>query len=319
MDYKEIRKKDGKVIIFCDFEDLIKEATGYDIDDALENLPGNKNEIICHCPFCKVEGHTKHKLYIKRDLTVGNCFVCDRAFVHTTNDLRVDYNIPSFTNHFNYNITLPNFTKTGWNLDTFNNDFEDNDTVGETYLSNRYPMLLDIARLLGFKYTNGNVVIPFRYKGNVVYYQIRFSNPGKIKYFFPPVDNKIPYILDFGEGKRRLIICEGVFDAISLLFQAPDYIPIAVLGSSISDYQINFLREYNPVEILVMMDESEISNRIASRIKETIDYCPVKVIPTYGPDPEEILKSRMEQGKPLQWIKPQLNEPQFKIQVPNLW
>lgn len=309
MDYKEIKKKNGDRIVFCNLEELLLESTGLKtIEEVRANIQQTEKEYICHCPFCKAEGHTKHKLYITKDLQVGFCFVCGRSWVNVDETLKVDYQPPSFIQNFykTTQITLPTLTDARWNLENWKYDFEDSDEVGEKYLAGRHKYLPEIAKLLEFKYNNGNIVIPFRYKGEVAYYQIRFSGKSKIKYFFPPVaqGQKMPYILDFEQGKRRLVVCEGVFDAIALMIMAPDYIPIAVLGSSISDYQINFLREYVPEEILIYMDETSISKKIAKKIKSTIDYCPIHIIPSDGEDPEENLKSRINRGKDLMWIYP---------------
>jgi hypothetical protein len=97
-----------------------------------------------------------------------------------------------------------------------------------------------------------------------------------------------------------------VYDAISLLIQAPDYTPFAVLGSSISDYQIDFLREYVPEEILIYMDETRISQGIANKLSRIVDYCPIRIIKSNGEDPEEKMKRLMSYGKSfneLAWIK----------------
>lgn len=325
MDYKEIKKKrTGETLIFCNFNDLLQELTGFsDKDEAIANSQTSGNEIITYCPFCKSEGYQKKKLYIKKDFTVGHCFHCTRSFIHVDNEVKVDYQVPGFLGGFlgwNGDITLPKLTDIRWNLDNWMYDFDTTDEVGEKYLASRHGFLPEIAKLLDFKYNNGNIVIPFRYRGNVVYYQIRFSGKSKIKYFFPPVENgmKMPYILDFGEGKRRLIVCEGVFDAIALMIMAPDYLPIAVLGSSISDYQLGYLREYIPEEIVVYMDETRISQKIVNKIKSQIDYCPIRIIPSGGEDPEENLISRIKRGKNLQWIRPQENKVGFKNNLTNI-
>ena len=86
------------------------------------------------------------------------------------------------------------------------------------------------------------------------------------------------------------------------MIQAPGYTPFAVLGSSISDYQIQFLREYVPDEILIMMDETSISKKIFNKLISIVDYCPISIIRTYGEDPEEIMKKKIARGEPLDWI-----------------
>ena len=323
MDYKEIKKKNGEIIVFCDFEEFLPEISGYkNIEEFQSQCPGNSQEYICHCPFCKAQGHTKHKLYIKKDLSLGHCFVCGRGFVHVTNDVRVDYNVPQFFFGLNAGkgIVLPHFTDPRWNLENFKYDFEDSDTKGEDYLRCRHPYLPELAKLFGFKYNNGNIVIPFWYHGEVIYYQIRFTgNNTKIRYFFPPVDNKPCYILDYGQKTRKVILCEGVFDALALLIMAPEYIPIAILGSHISDYQLDFVREYTPTEVVCYLDETELSQELARKVRTRIDYCPIRLIYSDGEDPEECLKRRISRGQDLQWIvPPQENKSgQLNFKLPN--
>jgi len=305
MDYKEIKTKKGQRLIFCNFEDLLTEAYGLPTMKEVEPLANNSGEYICHCPFCKAEGHTKHKLYIKSDLTVGHCFVCCRDFIHITDKVDISFLLPSFSGFGlmnNQPLNLIKLNDPTWTLDKYNYEFDDEDETGINYLIGRHPFMKELYKILDFKFIDGNVVMPFKYHDEVFYYQIRFSGDSRIRYFFPPISNKPPYIIEHGENKQ-FIICEGVFDAIANLIMAPDYTPMAVLGSSISDYQIQFLREYVPTKIIIYMDKTEISIRIAERLKQTIDYCPISIIKSNGEDPEECMKRKLKYGSVLQWIK----------------
>jgi hypothetical protein len=92
---------------------------------------------------------------------------------------------------------------------------------------------------------------------------------------------------------------------MSLLPQAPGWTPVAICGSQITDYQVQFLREYVPNEIKIYMDKTELSNGVMKKLKKTIDYCPISVIWSDGTDPEENLKKRLTWAKSvadLQWI-----------------
>ena len=105
-----------------------------------------------------------------------------------------------------------------------------------------------LYKILDFKFWEDNVVMPFKYKGEIFYYQIRFTGNSPIRYFFPPISAKPPYVIDHDvkPSGNKIIISEGVFDAIADLIMFPEYIPFAVLGSSISDYQNNtYLRITN--------------------------------------------------------------------------
>ena len=131
-----------------------------------------------------------------------------------------------------------------WSLDKFKYEFDDFDQTGYDYLLSRHQYMAELYKILDFKFMDGNIAMPFKYHGEIFYYQIRFSGNSSIRYFFPPISAKPPYIIEHGANKN-FIICEGVYDAISLLIQAPDYTPFAVLGSSISDYQIAIMKKMN--------------------------------------------------------------------------
>ena len=307
VDYKEVKKKDGTVMIFCKLEDLLKEFYNVGSMEEVEPNVNSNGEYIIHCPFCKAEGHTKHKLYIKSDLTVGHCFVCHRAFINVDDEVRIDYKIPNFFPSFMSRNNIPNelvrLTDPTWSLDKFYNDFVDYDQKGYEYLVKRNPYLKDLYKILGFKFWDGNIVMPFfDPNGEVFYYQIRFTGNSKIKYFFPPISYKPIYVIPHGNNKK-LIISEGVYDAIANLVMAPDYTPIAVLGSSVSDYQLNLIRNFVPSRIIVFMDETKLSIGIANRLKTVIDYCPIDIIKSDGEDPEERLVRRIRTGKNISWIK----------------
>jgi hypothetical protein len=51
------------------------------------------------------------------------------------------------------------------------------------------------------------------------------------------------------------------------------------------------------------MDDTEKSIGVARKLKSVIDYCPIGVIKSNGPDPEETLRKKLYWGKKLQWIK----------------
>ena len=301
IDYKEIKKKDGSILIFCDLNELLKEFYGTEEYQPYVNSTG---EYIIHCPFCKEEGHTKHKLYIKDDLSVGHCFVCNRSYIGVTDEIKFETKMPEFYTSFQKPFEVVGLRDDQpWNLNRLQYEFDDYDEKGFQYLVGRHKYMAELYKILGFKFWNGNVVMPFFYHGKPFYYQIRFTGDSKIRYYFPPVSSKPPYCIETCEHPKKFIICEGVFDAISLLIQAPSYTPFAVLGSSISDYQIGFLREYIPEKILIYMDETKISNGIAAKLRSIIDYCPIEIIKSDGEDPEEHMIRRMNMGANLQWIK----------------
>lgn len=306
--YQEVKTKKGSIIVFCNLEKLLLEYFNVaDIESVNSMSKKSGNEYIIHCPFCKEEGHTKHKLYIKDDLSVGHCFVCCRSFVNSTDEIKLRISSPNFLYFMNNNkpFELVKLNDPIWSLDKFETEFDTYDEKGIRYLKNRHPFMDDLYKVLKFKFFDGNVVIPFFRNGELIYYQIRFTGNSSIKYYFPPISAKPIYCIERGEEfKHKIIIVEGVFDAIAALIQCPDYMPVAVLGSSISDYQIEYLRDYCKYlkEIRIWMDETKISIGIANKLKTVIDYCPINIIKSYGPDPEEVMVSRIQNNLPLQWI-----------------
>lgn len=321
-EYKEVVKKNGQRLVFCNFEELLMDFYGVSTMEEVEPHANNAGEYIIHCPFCREEGHTKHKLYIKSDLTVGHCFVCTRTYVHVTHQIDTSFEVPDFLSvYYNSYKGYPDVVKLTdpvWTLDRYYNEFDDFDEKGYNYLMGRHKFMDPLYKILDFKFWDGNVVMPFKYHGEIFYYQIRFSGKGKIRYFFPPISAKPPYIIEHGDttGKVNLIVVEGIYDAIAALIMAPEFIPVAVLGSSVSDYQIDFMREYNINSITVFMDKTEISSRIASKLKSKIDYCPIRIIKSDGEDPEERMKRYMKTGKELQWIHPPKEDIGFNIKFP---
>lgn len=317
MDYKETQRKDGTKVIFCNFEKLLTEAYGVETMEEVYNFINLGNgEYQCHCPFCRLEGHqsgfTGRKLYINDEFTVGWCHVCHRSFVNVDDILKftipdIEYitACPSDWSVYSYKDNPPELVRKGLidyhDCSEFNQD-------GFDYLMSRHGFMGELSKCLEFRYDpEGNIVIPFKYGNEVIYFQKRLLHGRKnLRYDMPklPKGKKPPYIIEVGD-KKKFIICEGVFDAISLLIQAPGWTPVAILGSHITDYQISFLREYVPEEIKIYMDDTELSVGIMRQLKQVIDYCPISIIPSDGTDPEENLKKRLSWAKDptdLQWI-----------------
>ena len=273
-----------------------------------ENRAGNGQYVI-RCPLCKDE-HTKEKLYIKEDFSEAFCFLCNRIYINVTDEIDTSYEVPDIFSKMIIpgHLEMPVIEDPKWSLEKFQYEFSDSNPAGEKYLKSRHKYCLGLAKLLGFKYWGEHIAIPFMWEGKVIYYQIRFNgvshDSGKIRYFFPKIKDgyKPPYIINHEVKENKLIIVEGVFDALAALIMAPSYIPVAVLGSSISDYQMGFLRDMVPSDIIVYMDETEISARVAERLKSVINYCPIHIIRSEGEDPEECLVKRIKQGRKLNWI-----------------
>lgn len=263
-------------------------------------LQEQKHDHAVLCPICSQKklsenpNYSKLKLWINKDFNFGRCFVCNSVFVSPNDKIEKGYvtkyrsNMSKFTvSHLNHEY---------WTYELFNS-MPSEDEVGLEYLSNRHKYLEKLSKILGFRFLDHNPVIPFYYRGELIYYQLRMIDPrSEIKYFSPPIDNKPAYIIDHKENKK-FIICEGVFDAIACLLLYPEYTPFAVLGSSITDYQIWMLRSYVPEEIIIYMDDTELSKNIRKSISKYLDYADMKIIKSNGEDPEELLKKKILLGE----------------------
>jgi len=280
--------KKGTNILIYDLEDYVNECK-----TANNEVKVSDTHFIVKCPRCveELEYH-KLKLYILKDYSVGYCFRCNTAYLPLHKEdavLKFGLELPENNIRIqDYKLIKLNFKGT-WNLSLFD-QLSTSDFITENYLYKRNKYLRKLLPLLRFRYLNNNVVIPFYYKGELIYYQIHFPENKDMKYFSPPITHKPPYIIEHGENKRFIIV-EGVFDAIAALILYPDRTPFAVLGSVITDYQIALLRSYVPEDILIFMDETELSIKTIKKLRAYIDYAKLDIIPSYGEDPEEYLRS----------------------------
>lgn len=257
-----------------------------------------RNDYIVMCPSCYEEKKSKGvnnysnlKLYIDKGLRYSRCFRCDSVFLSDDDSLHKEVRALEMP------VDMSNWTVTTlgsegyWTLDRFN-EFDEDDEIGVDYLGSRYYPYRKAYKKLGIRFKDHNPVVPFYYKGELIYYQIRLIDKNsKIKYFSPPAPHKNPYVIESKTGDNSsIVICEGTFDAIACKYLYPDRTPFAVLGSDITQYQIAMLRSYCPENIYIYMDKTDISLRVKSSIEKYINYANIEIIESDGTDPEERLK-----------------------------
>lgn len=293
MNYQELTKKDGRVIVLCSFDELLMDYFHANSMTEVQSYVEKNGEYVIQCPFCKEEGYEKRKLYVKDDLTVGHCFKCHRAFINVTDTVEYNIKTPKLILPNDYDLIKLN--NENWTLDMYYNEFDDHDDIGEKYLAHRHRYLPAMAKELGFKYFNHNVIMPFYFHGDLIYYQMRFTNKNPIRYFFPPISHKPIYPIEV--FSRDLIISEGVYDAIANLLMYPDKMPIAILGSSVSDYQIEMIRTYNPKSITVYMDDTKLSIGVLKKLQSVINNVEYHYKKSNGQDPEERLCELIKTGR----------------------
>lgn len=314
--YREVKTHSGKDLIFGKLDELLLKYYHVTEIGSLDKYKSNyEDQYIINCPFCASEGHTKKKLHIRPntsgedDFDTGYCFVCGRTFIHTTDKIEIHYKKPKYLQCNLETFQLKPMTDTNWTLEKYDKVFSKFSAAGVKYLENRNPYLKDLWKPLGFKFFEDHVVMPFfDPTGNLIYYQIRFidaTTKDSIRYFFPRIEAKPPYILHNSEANPEyLVFVEGIYDAIAaMIATAGKYVIIGCMGSKLSDYQLSFIRNYYiPRKILVWMDEIKLSIGIRNRLKSVFNYSNIKIINSYGPDPEEILNHRYKYGLKIPWI-----------------
>ena len=328
--YKEVKTRRGQDLIFGKLDELL---LGIYRENTLESLENHKtnydSQYICNCPFCKEQGHTKAKLHVLPntfgvdDFSTGYCFVCGRTFIHITDKVEVNYKIPDFLGVGRAKFKILPMTDKLWTIDRFVNEFDFYSESGVKYLVSRNPYLKDLWKPLGFKFFENHIAMPFKDpEGNIIYYQIRFTDTednSSIRYFFPRTESKPPYILHSQlANPEHIIIVEGIYDAIAAMIQSSGkYVVIACMGSKLSDYQLDFIRNYYmPKKILVWMDETPLSQAIRTRLMTIFNYSSIRIIQSKGDDPEEILRHRIRTRQKINWITPEHGDPMSTVYFP---
>lgn len=258
-----------------------------------------KNDIATLCPFCymehKKQGDDKYrklKLWVKDNYDYGHCWVCGTIYVTDRNQLQLGVHLRESPVDMS-NWKLCKLGNDGyWTLDRFQ-EFDEYDEEGVNYLAHRVYLYREMYKYLGIRFKDHNPVVPFYYKGELCYYQMRIIDPNsKIKYYSPHIDHKMPYILE-KKNSRKWVISEGTFDCMADRLLFPDRSAFGVLGSDITDYEIAILRSYVPEDIMIYMDKTSISMRIKEKLEKYINYANIHIHRSEGQDPEEFFKEKL--------------------------
>lgn len=265
----------------------------------LEEAGSTTSHQIYFCPYCLAKvgkEDTTGKLYFSDEKALGVCFRCNTVVFPTDEK----FHTGDAVLRRSINKALSALRKTSGQV-------EDPPKVGMTfselnrsdieYLKGRNPLILPLLSMLGLKSWDGSrpgIVAPFIYRNYVSLFQVRFKDKSKPKYYTMP-GPKVPYspqhlFTDFKLKREATVtICEGVYDAIALLILGyPN--PIAVLGSSITEYQSLLLRKLMPENVIFAMDEWDISASMRASIRQLVPTVIGTHIQTFdGLDPEEYL------------------------------
>lgn len=253
----------SKKIITMDLE-------AYVFNQPKELVRKTHRHYVCNCPQCLLtEGLSRQKLYITDDFEKGFCQRCKTIYYGENLSINRKIQIEEFNSGTKFRI------KGRFLLDRLH-DFNLYLNAGtasmlreeSNWLLEKAPYL-DIEKF-GIKFLRNQILIPFFFYDQLFYYIIRYPKPfyEGMKYYNLPIENKPLYVvgnLDSDIG----IFCEGTRDAMAISTALPEVIVFAVLGSAITEYQQEMLKEYPASKYYVWMDTPELSKSICENLSDT--------------------------------------------------
>ena len=306
VDYEFLRMKDGHEVYSTNIEDLLSPEN--------RKAKGLVYEV---CPVCQhkhelgIDGfyldphYDKRKLGVFASRTAARCNRCGSIFIDDSGSMNIripELNFSLGVIRSEIDITvLPEVEQVLRHASELN---ERELEVLKARNPNLDPKKLGLKTLRSWD--RPNILAPFYLMGTPVYYQLRFLDHEAPKYFNPSIKNKPIYIPKGCNFSRKIVICEGVYDAIACMSLYPDRMPVAIIGSDLTPYNVNLIRKLiTPEDVLVRMDSTKFGEKIAKMVNESpISYisgeADVVEIDTNDPkgiDPEEYLRSTL--GLPL--------------------
>lgn len=278
------------------FKSKVKDRANYNSDYELIDLVKAQNakltgeEYIVTCPICQLnKGQTyqKTKLYIHNSLQYGHCFVCNTTFLN--------HSKPNFKPILQKKVQLDEFQ---WpTLAYIGQDNQDKAALG--YLQQRCPQLysdFDFHKY-GFYCLPNKVIINFQKKQQKYFYQIRYIDLNQSngqRYYIPPVSEGKPIYIALGQYDpfAPTMLVEGVFTAlVEKLLLGKDFNVLAILGHSISKYQLFLLKQLGIMnKIYIHMDTMQYSNDVRKELRD--NFRNASVIPNWSEklDSEELIR-----------------------------
>lgn len=216
-----------------------------------DNYRKNKaTELIFKCPKCG-----RQKLYFNTQNGVFHCFRCDYK-----GRLKAKSTIQDIKNNYNFNSLQKIVKNDELNLIYFNS--VDLTEEQKQALKDRGLTDSDIKyyNICGRKEDN-RIQIPNFVKGNftdiICAWQydktkINNKNPKYLNSEGTKKDNTLFNIYNIEKGVKQLILCEGIFNAITAGKNA-----VASYGCNLSDRQLDLIIEKEPKSILIAYDSDE--------------------------------------------------------------
>ncbi len=280
----------------------------YEVIDVESCKSKGENEagthLILFCPFCTdkrgKDYYSAGRLYFDKREQKGICYQCNTAVFPENhgdgNELERDFK--TAVDHARKRFTDPDEMEHPEPLEL---EFDNLVKEDLKYLEKRNPLLPIASDMLGLMKWSGKeqgVVTPFMLGEDIVKFQVRFvgrRQRGRAPYYTSP-GPKILYspchsLSNFRLLRERTItLCEGTYDSIALqIIGYPN--PMAVLGSTLTDYQIYLLRKFMPENMFIMMDNKSIGWNLQRQLKVKMSSVSDYIVDDFnGLDPEEYLR-----------------------------
>lgn len=273
------------------------------------------DEVRYNCPICidiRGKEDDNGKLYWNRVKRKGFCFLCHTVFYPNTDDLE-DGGEGEFSQAMSawldHSIGFDQLEREEPSEIAF--DFSPLKDDLLLYLKDRNPFLHHLVPALGLHGWYGRdtgVVTPFFYKEKVVKFQTRFvsrKDPKAAKYYTSE-GTKILYsprhLFGVTEGfdligEQTITLTEGTYDAIACAIMGfPN--PLAVLGSSLTKYQILLLKKLMPFKVFCCLDDWKLNMALKRQVLSALDTVEEAIVNPLGKgDPEEFLKIYIQDAK----------------------
>lgn len=281
-----------------------------DLNEFVENYDYEMYETEKHyvsvCPWCSEHlGYIKKKLYIEKsddteNLKQGFCQRCRTIYFHTTTDLSFELitrrdkeklfslsRLPSFIPGSSHDLRqYLDFTSSKPDIEIL---LRSRNNAGYRYIP--YIEELGMKGKITNQDTNqGFIMFPFRLPNQSIFYWQSKLFGFDLPYFMPTIDHK-PFYCPVYRG-NKIVVCEGIFDALACMILFPDRTTIALLGCYATPYHIWMLRHFiSPTDCLIFLDNIHLSINLLFQLKGSIPTitsfnC---VYNKYNVDPDETL------------------------------
>lgn len=304
VEYQFLRVSEGREYYLTDIEALISDDNQGKPDIVYEVCPVCKHKHDLGIDGYYIDHHyNKRKLGVMPSHTVAHCNRCNAVFLDSTDECRV--RIPKLKFNLNTVLTEVSIIKLDETQEVIDHARPLNDA--ERYVLNARNPKIDpdkYGMMYSSYYNRPAIMVPFYLMGKPIYYQRRFLDREGPKYHNPSIKGKPIYIPKGCDFHSKVVICEGVYDAIACVDLFPGYMPVAILGKDITPYHIDLIRKLiTPDDIIVRMDEDKLSQKIADTINKSplsylcgeaeIVHVELKDGDDHGYDPEEELRESL--------------------------